>query len=244
MAATPLTTLVVDDEAPIVDELVYLLSRDDRIGEILTAHSGPDALRVLESHDIDLLFLDIAMPALSGLDLAKVVARFRQPPKVVFVTAHDDHAVEAFELNAVDYLLKPVRAERLSESVRRALESGGTEAKEDVSIPVELGGVTRFVSRSLVTHAEAQGDYVRLHTADGTNHLIRSSLTQLESDWSDAGFVRIHRSLLVAIAHVDQVRAEHGRYTVIVPSGEGQRELAVSRRYGRALRERIQDLGP
>lgn len=244
MTATALTTLVVDDEPPIVDELVYLLSRDDRIGEILTAHSGPDALRVLESHDIDLLFLDIAMPALSGLDLAKVVARFRQPPKVVFVTAHDDHAVEAFELNAVDYLLKPVRAERLSESVRRALDSGGTETTEDISIPVELGGVTRFVSRSHITHVEAQGDYVRLHTAEASDHLIRSSLSQLETDWADAGFVRIHRSLLVAIAHVEQVRAEHGRYTVLVPAGDTLRELAVSRRYGRALRERIWGLGP
>lgn len=243
MERLPLRTLVVDDEKPIVDELVYLLTRDDRIGAIHTALSGPDALRALESLEIDLVFLDIAMPALSGLDVARVVARFREPPKIVFVTAHEDHAVDAFELNAVDYLLKPVRAERLRESVRRALDAGTDATPADISIPVELGGVTTFVSRSNVAYAEAQGDYVRLHTVSGESHLIRSSLSQLETDWSDAGFLRIHRSLIVATHHIKQVKTDQGRTAVIVPSADGLKELAVARRHSRSLRDHIQGLG-
>lgn len=240
MSTTPLRTLVVDDEPPIVDEIVFLLSKDDRIAQVLTAHSGAEALRILETNDVELIFLDIAMPTLSGLDLAKVVARFRQPPKIVFITAHEHHAIEAFELNAVDYLLKPVSESRLSESIRRAVSSNtDTENSDDLSIAVELGGVTRFISRSNVTYAEAQGDYVRLHTHDGSSHLIRSSLVQLEQNWMNADFMRIHRSSLVSLKHIIEVRTDNGRYSVVVPSGTTIRELAVSRRHGKSLRERI-----
>lgn len=236
----PLRTLVVDDEPPIVDEIVFLLGKDDRILDALSAHSGAEALRMLEENQIDLIFLDIAMPTLSGLDFAKVINRFRNPPKIVFITAHDHHAVQAFELNAVDYLLKPVSEARLRESVRRAIETNGnSQTESDLSIPVDRGGVTRFVSRSNVTDVEAQGDYVRLHTQDGSSHLIRSSLTQLEQDWSGAGFLRIHRSSLVSLKHIIEVRTDNGHQSVVVPSGSKTRELTVSRRHGKALRERI-----
>lgn len=240
MSGHRLRTLVVDDEPPIVDEIVYLLSKDDRIDSVETAHSGTDALKILEHSEIDLIFLDIAMPGLTGLDLAKIVARFRTPPKIVFITAHDHHAIDAFDLNAVDYLLKPVSEHRLFESIRRAVDSSNnSSASDDISIPVELGGVTRFVSRSNVTDVEAQGDYVRLHTVEGTNHLIRNSLAQLEHDWSDGGFIRIHRSSLVAARHIREVRNENGRSTVVVSSGSTTRELGVSRRYSKNLKEAI-----
>ena len=158
--------LVIDDERPALDELAFLLERDERIGEVLTSDSATEALRMLQDLDVDAVFLDIQMPGLSGLDLAQVLARFRTPPPVVFVTAHDEHAVEAFELHAVDYVLKPVREDRLAEAVRRVVEGGSRPpANGDEQIPVERGGVTRFVNRSEVTHVEAQGDYARLHTA-------------------------------------------------------------------------------
>ena len=240
MSATQLRTLVVDDEPPIVDEIVFLLGKDDRVLDVLSAHSGAEALRLLEENQVDLIFLDIAMPTLSGLDLAKVINRFRNPPKIVFITAHDHHAVQAFELNAVDYLLKPVSEARLRESVRRAIETNNNSQPEaDLSIPVDLGGVTRFVSRSNITDVEAQGDYVRLHTHDGSSHLIRSSLAQLEHDWSGAGFLRIHRSSLVSLKHIIEVRTDDGHQSVVVPSGTKTRELVVSRRHGKTLRERI-----
>ncbi|MDQ3616353.1 MAG: LytTR family DNA-binding domain-containing protein [Actinomycetota bacterium] len=228
-----LRVLVIDDERPALDELSWLLDHDQRIGSVLTTDSSADALRVLREEPVDAVFLDIAMPGLTGLELARVLSRFRPPPPVVFVTAHDEHAVEAFDLNAVDYVLKPVRSDRLAEAVRRVVEarSGGPVA-DDASIAVELGGVTRFVSRAEVRYVEAQGDYARLHTATGS-HLLRVPLTTLEEEWRDAGFVRIHRSLLVALQHVDEVRIDSGRCLVQV----GGQELKVSRRHTRELRD-------
>lgn len=229
-----LRVLVIDDERPALDELSWLLQRDERVGTVLTTDSAAEALRILQDEQVDAVFLDIRMPGLTGLELARVLSRFRTPPRVVFVTAHDDHAVDAFELNAVDYVLKPVRDDRLAEAVRRIVDSAGTPSNspDDDQIAVELGGVTRFVSRTEVRYVEAQGDYARLHTASGS-HLLRVPLTALEEEWRDAGFVRIHRSLLVALPHIEEVRMDGGRCTVVV-AGE---ELGVSRRHTRELRD-------
>ncbi len=235
-----LTALVVDDEPPALAELAWLLDRDERIGRVITAGSGTDALRALESERVDVIFSDISMPGLDGIALAKVVARFADRPRVVFVTAYDEHAVDAFALDAADYVMKPVRADRLAEAVRRvsasnAAPSPAAEAPpEDETIPVELGGVTRFIQRSDVRYALAQGDYARLHTATGS-HLVRIPLTTLEERWAEAGFLRIHRSTLVSTAHVDEVRIDHGRCAVVI----GGIELQVSRRHTRELRDKL-----
>jgi DNA-binding LytR/AlgR family response regulator len=237
-AREPLRVLVVDDERPALDELQYLLQQDARIGEVVACDSATEALRTLHEREVDAVFLDIQMPGLTGLELAQVLKRFRVPPPVVFVTAHEEHAVDAFELHAVDYVLKPVREDRLAEAIRRVLEGGdrAPAPAEDVQIPVELGGVTRFVDRSDVTHVEAHGDYARLHTA-GRTHLIRVPLATLEEEWAAAGFVRIHRSLLVALRHVTEIRMEAGRCTVAVGPRDAATDLVVSRRHTRELRE-------
>jgi DNA-binding LytR/AlgR family response regulator len=244
--ATPptaaLRALVVDDEAPALSELTYLLRRDERIGDIRTASNGADALRALESAPVDVLFCDIKMPGLNGIELARVLARFSDRPQVVFVTAYDEHAVDAFEVRATDYVMKPVRAARLSEAVRRvvaaiaAVTAAGSPSPTvaDETIPVGLGGVTTFIKRSQVRFAQAQGDYARLHTANGS-HLVRTSLTTLEERWADAGFVRIHRSTLVALPYVDAVLIGHGSCKIRL----GDIELQVSRRHLRDLRERL-----
>jgi DNA-binding LytR/AlgR family response regulator len=236
--------LAVDDEAPARAELAYLLGRDPRVSEVLTAGDGAEALRMLETTTVDALFVDIRMPGLDGLDLARVLRRFSSPPAVVFVSAYDNHALEAFDLRAVDYLMKPVREERLAEAVGRVLESRGralapepvpTAAEDDdETIAVELGGVTRFVRRSEVVYVEAHGDYARLVTADG-RHLVRVSLALLEEQWADAGFVRIHRRWLVPLRAIDEVRSDGGRMSVRV----GDAVLAVSRRHTRELRDRL-----
>ena len=231
--AAMLRVLVVDDERPARDEIAWLLERDPRIGTVVVADSAAEALRVLQEDEVDAVFSDIRMPGLSGLELAQVLQRFRNPPKVVFVTAHEEHAVDAFELDVVDYLLKPIRESRVSEAVRRVVESGGPGvAAPEETVPVELGGVTRFVPLSEIRYVEAQGDYTRLHTASG-NPLIRVPLARLEREWADAGFVRIHRSHLVALAHVTEVRSDGGRVSVVV----GGEELPVSRRHTRELRD-------
>jgi DNA-binding LytR/AlgR family response regulator len=237
-AGQPLRALVVDDEAPALEELTWLLSRDPRVGSIRKATSGAEALRALDAEPVDVIFSDIRMPGLDGLDLARVLARFTHRPQVVFVTAYDRHALDAFDLRAADYVMKPVRAERLAEAVRRVVEAvGGSEPPvrvEDETIAVELGGVTRFVQRSQVRYVEAHGDYARLHTAS-SSHLVRVPLTTLEERWAEAGFVRIHRSTLVALPHVDEIRVDGGRCAVRL----GDRILQVSRRHTKELRDKL-----
>jgi len=229
-----LRVLVVDDEPPARGELAYMIDQLEPVASVHAVGSGVEALRALESETFDAVFLDIAMPGLSGLDLARVLARFEQPPAVVFVTAHDAHAVEAFELDAVDYLLKPVREARVREAVRRVLahDVPVPTTTADPTIPVELGGVTRFVRRSDVHFVEAHGDYVRLHTGTGA-HLVRLSLGTLERDWADAGFLRIHRSYLVCTRHITELR-QHDQRCLVVIDGH---ELEVSRRRARELKD-------
>lgn len=229
-----LTVLVVDDEPPALDELGYLLRRDPRIGSVHLTDSATDALRMLHDLTVDVVFLDIAMPALNGLELAQVLSRFRAPPSIVFVTAHDEHAVEAFDVQAVDYVLKPVREERLAEAVRRVTEATRPAPESDEQIAVERGGVTTFVNRSDILYVEAQGDYARLHT-ESSSHLLRTPLSTLEEAWAAVGFVRIHRSLLVSLGHVDEVRFESGRCTVRL----GRVVLQVSRRHTPRLRDLV-----
>jgi len=238
-----LRVLAVDDEAPARAELAYVLKQDDRIDEVRTAQNGTEALKVLQTEPIDAVFLDIRMPGIDGMDLAKVLKRFTEAPAVVFVTAFEDHAVSAFDLRAVDYVLKPYRPERLHEAVSRILESRSQRnpavaaeaaGAEDETIPVELAGVTRFIKRSDIRYVEAHGAYARLVTRDG-RHLVRIPLAVLEERWAEAGFVRIHRRWLVSLATIDEVRVDAGRMSVRV----GDALLEVSRRHTRELRDRL-----
>ncbi|EFE70866.1 MULTISPECIES: LytR/AlgR family response regulator transcription factor [Streptomyces] len=247
-----LRALAVDDERPSLEELLYLLNADPRIGSAEGAGDATEALRRINRalasgpdgpEAIDVVFLDIQMPGLDGLDLARLLTGFARPPLVVFVTAHEDFAVQAFDLKAVDYVLKPVRKERLAEAVRRvdelrAAARRGTAPRIPVHepdpdhIPVELGGVTRFVAVDDITHVEAQGDYARLHTARGS-HLVRIPLSTLEERWRARGFVRIHRRHLVALRHIGELRLDAGTVSVLI----GTEELQVSRRHARELRD-------
>jgi DNA-binding LytR/AlgR family response regulator len=238
MNRPPLRVLAVDDEPPALDELAYLLDADPRVGSVLRAGDAPGALALLRSDEVDAVFLDIRMPGMDGLELARALRRQPVPPAVVFVTAHDDRAVDAFDLGAVDYLLKPLRPERLAESLRRVglargVPDAGADGDEEV-IPVELAGRTTMLPRSEVRWVEAQGDYARLHTSE-TSHLIRVPLSVLAERWADAGFVRIHRSYLVSLRDVRELRLTGSGYVVLT----GDRELPVSRRHTRELKDRL-----
>ncbi|MGP4026038.1 LytR/AlgR family response regulator transcription factor [Actinomadura sp. 3N407] len=238
-----LRVLAVDDEAPALDDLVHLLSAHPRIGEIHTARDGAAALRKLDraladGRPIAAVFLDIRMPGLDGTVLGRVLAQFARAPQIVFVTAYEGHAVDAFEIKATDYILKPVRPERLNEAIRRVTEAvddpddDEADPAEPEPMPVELGGVTRFVTPAEVLYVEAQGDYARLHTSAGS-HLVRIPLAALSERWTGAGFVRVHRSHLVALSAIKELRLDSGRCTVLV----GGTELPVSRRHVRELRD-------
>lgn len=246
-----LRVLAVDDEPVSLEDLAYELRADPRVSQVHTAASATDALAALDDWPIDAVFLDITMPGMDGLALARVLTKFSTPPTIVFVTAHEHHAHTAFELSAIDYLLKPVRSHRLSEAIRRvedqcrrlaqdeALAGSEPDASaepNDETIAVERGRVTILLPRSQVTWVEAVGDYVRLHTTD-SDYLVRMPISRLEERWESAGFVRIHRSRLVALREIAQMRVDPGRLmTIQLHDGT---TLAVSRRHISSLRERL-----
>jgi DNA-binding LytR/AlgR family response regulator len=252
-----LRVLAVEDEIPQLEELLFLLRADPRVSRAEGASDSTDALRRIGlavdggadgESAIDVLFLDIDMPGLNGLDMARLLAGFAEPPLVVFVTAHEDYAVQAFDLQAVDYVLKPVHKARLAEAVRRAAEqvtgrgkapaadvaphSPPAEVTDPDHIAVELSGVTRFVAIDDILYAEAHGDYARLYTEHDT-HLVRVPLSTLEEQWRSRGFVRVHRSHLVALGRIEELRLDRGSMSVRV----GATVLSVSRRHASELRE-------
>ncbi len=259
-ASPGLVVLAVDDEVPGLNELAYHLETSPAVAQVYKAGDAAEALRLISGSDpelaarkdaagsaVDAVFIDITMPGLSGIDLARVLAELTPPPALVFVTGADGEAITAYDLGAVDYVLKPLKADRLAKAVERvcadraaaassAASAAPMTAADDEVIPVELAGSTKLISRSSVRWVEAQGDYARLHTAEGS-HLVRIPLAQLEERWADAGFVRIHRSYLVALALVTELRMGASGYTVLV--GEDDTELPVSRRHTRALKDRL-----
>ncbi|MEU6671041.1 LytTR family DNA-binding domain-containing protein [Streptomyces sp. NPDC046727] len=238
-----LRVLAVDDEEPALEELLFLLRADSRVrfaeGVLEPAEALGRLRRALAGGPgVDVVFLDIHMAGLSGLDLARLLAGHPAPPRIVFVTAHEDFAHQAFALRAVDYLLKPLRRERLAEAVRRVAELVEADRAADPGrslaerVAVEREGVTRFVAVADITHAEAQGDHARLYTRHDS-HLVRIPLSTLEESWRGKGFVRIHRRHLVSLTCIDELRVDAGSLTVAV----GGAVLAVSRRNARELRD-------
>ncbi|WP_216216995.1 LytR/AlgR family response regulator transcription factor [Amycolatopsis aidingensis] len=255
-----LLVLAVDDEPHGLDNLVHCLQSNPHVDRVFTAVDASEALRVLGSEDeqvrmrrdrglppIDAVFADLNMPGLSGMEMSRVFASLNAAPVLVFVTGHAEEAVNAFELGAVDYVLKPCRQDRLDKAVLRVLEKMQSApapelAREqsvktdDEVIPVELAGTTKLIPRSSVRWVEAQGDYARLYTTEGS-HLVRIPLAQLEERWGKAGFVRIHRSFLVALPLITELRMGQGGYQVVI--GNEEKVLPVSRRHTRELKDRL-----
>jgi DNA-binding LytR/AlgR family response regulator len=247
MNAGGLRVLAVDDERPALDDLARILDGAPQVAEVVKADSGGEALRTLAERRFDALFLDVRMPGLDGLELARLLGQFAEPPAVVFVSAHEDGAVGAFELelHALDYLMKPVSRVRIGQALDRVLAGRGTlhaspghPVPEDEIIPVEhqRGGATRLLARSTVLYVKAEGDYVRL-VADGGRFLVRGALADIERRWLEHGFVRVHRSYLVNLRRAVEIRPELGGGATVV-MGDGS-EVPVARRQVAELRRRL-----
>jgi DNA-binding LytR/AlgR family response regulator len=238
------SALVIDDEAPALDELSYLLRAMFSITPVDAAPTSSDALRYLQERPYDVVFLDVRMPALNGIELGNVLRKFAVPPAIVFVTAYEEYAVRAFDVGACDYLLKPVSHGRLRTALERALrqvpgsgfQADPTPAHDpSATIPVETAGRTKFIAREQVGWVEAEGDYVRLHTTDGGTHLVRMPISHLEERWSAYGFIRIHRGYLVPLARITEFSVTNSVHAVTVAG----HSLPVSRRHVRDVRDRI-----
>ena len=241
--------VVVDDEPIARRTLSDLLAAESDLHVVGTFASAEEALPHLATDSVDVLFLDIEMPGLAGIDLVDALPDDVQP-LVVFVTAHSDHAVRAFELSALDYVLKPFDDERLSRAVararRRLSERRVGDVREDLrNLTEQLGRQRRslairsvrgvdFVAVDDLVWVEAEDSYVRLHTRDGRFHLMRTTMTRLEVELDARDFVRVHRS---AIVRLDQVRhmesLDHGDARIVLHDGT---KVRVSRTRGARVR--------
>ena len=233
-----LSVLAVDDEPPALDELTFLLENSALVSSVRAAKSATDALHYMHDEHYDVVLLDIAMPGLDGLELARVLSRFSHPPAIVFVTAHEEHALEAFDAGGMGYLLKPVTLDRLVSTLRRVVNRPPDETQDAGSLEtilVEIGSLTKILAREDVSWVESAGDYVRLHLRGGGHHLVRMPISLLEEKWSEHGFARIHRSYLVALRDIHELRTSEG-HTVV---GVGAYDLPVSRRHAKELRDRL-----
>jgi two-component system, LytTR family, response regulator len=237
-----LRVLAVDDELPALEDLVRMLEASPAVGRVESAASAEEALVALgDGHDIDAVFLDVRMPGLGGLELARVLRRFERPPAVVFVSAFDDAAVSAFELAAVDYLVKPVSRRRLDEAIERVARRAGPaepSPAEDETLAVDAlrGGGTRLLPRSSVLYLQAHGDYVRVASTEG-RFLLRARLSDLEDRWAAHGFVRVHRGFVVNLRRAVEVRPRLNGTAVLVMADGG--EVPIARRQVGELRRKL-----
>ena len=217
-----LRAMIVDDEAPARSELRFLLGQTGKIGEISEASSVRSAIEMLMENRVDVVFLDISMPGASGLQLAEALHKLKNPPAIVFVTAYSDHALEAFDVDAVDYLMKPVEEARLDRAIDKVMSRSKplpepTKASSVERIPVDP---IRFIM--------AKEDYSCIFTEDD-RYLSTTSLAQFESKLADFGFFRVHRRYIVNLANVEDVETAPSGAIQLGVCGVEER-IPVSRR--------------
>jgi len=228
--------LLVDDEAPARSELRHLLGAHPQVEVVGEATSAAEALGL--AGECDALFLDVEMPGASGIDAARLVRGRTEPPAIVFVTAHAAYAVDAFAVEAFDYLLKPIDPERLARVVERLLARVAPEARTARKIPVVAGSRTELIDQDEVQFIQAEGDYSRVHVHD-RSYLATASLRELEEALPGDRFMRIHRSTIVNLAKVAAVRRV-GDDRISLALDDAQRtELDVARRQSRRVRDAL-----
>ncbi len=247
-------TLIVDDEPLARRGLRAALQKDNEIEIIDEAADGQEALEKIKAARPDLVFLDIQMPELNGFDVLDGLDS-EEIPMVVFVTAFDQYALNAFQVHALDYLLKPYEDERLLEALDRAKaqmrQKNGSSPTQKVQemlastradrakvgrIMVRSGGRITFVRVDDVDWIEAQGDYICLHT-QGKKHLIREKISDMEAQLSPNSFLRIHRSTMVNVTRIREMQPLfHGEYAVVLHDGT---RLTMSRSFRDRVFERL-----
>jgi two-component system LytT family response regulator len=233
MPDRPLRVLIVDDELLARQRIEDLLAKEENVVLAGTASDGASAIAAIRELRPDLVFIDVQMPGKSGVDVVNELGA--EMPATVFVTAYDQHAVKAFELEAVDYLVKPFDDERFEQAFRRARRHAAESREYPARIPVELRGQTRAVPVDRIEYITASGPYAELHV-DGRTFAVRERMQALEERLDPRRFFRIHRSAIVRIDLIDVfLRHAGGDYGVRLKNGV---ELSVSR----AKREELESL--
>jgi len=247
----PLTTLIVDDEPLARDGLRILLSRDPEVSAMREARDGREAVEEIRESNPDLVFLDVQMPEMDGFEVVRKIGPERMP-QVVFVTAHDQYAIQAFEINALDYLLKPVIEERFVKALLRAkgrirsnltadsnrqiiglLETIASPRSYVKRLAVQSAGKTVFVNVEDVDWIQAAENYVELH-AGRASYLLHVTMNTLEKSLDPEIFLRIHRSIIVNLVRIKNLQpGAHGEYVITLRDGA---RLQSGRTYSSRLR--------
>jgi two-component system, LytTR family, response regulator LytT len=253
MSADRLRILAVDDEHTQLEDLARLLRSFSVVGEVECAFGGHDALLKASNQAYDAIFLDVRMPDLEGVELGRVLRRFSSPPPLVFVSAYDSPAVDAFELRALDYLRKPVSRRRLEEALERvtAVVRASEEApdadghRHPPPSPADSGmiavsgvraGATRLISRGSILYVQSHGDFVRIVTEDG-RYLLRNTLAEIERRWEPFRFVRVHRQYVANLAKAVELRPMFGGTAELAFPGDER--IPVARRHVADLSRRL-----
>ncbi|MEM6912718.1 MAG: LytTR family DNA-binding domain-containing protein [Pseudomonadota bacterium] len=245
-----LTTVVCDDEKPALELMVSLLDETGAVDIKLATQSIVSALEAINNGGVDLVIFDVDMPRFTGVEAAQKIA-VAPKPLLVFTTAHPEYAVEAFGVDAIDYVLKPLTPQRIAQAIDKAVRMNAliaaSETVSDTDVPethdsgpevlkVKDMGNVYFVPFSEVTSIEAAGDYSLVHTAD-RDYAMRKAIRTLESELPVSMFIRVHRSAIVAVPHVREVRTlPKGEASILMSSGK---TVKSSRSYKEAVRRLI-----
>jgi two-component system response regulator AlgR len=233
--ASPLRVLVVDDEPLAVERLQLLLARCESVSLVGTANDGEAALRIAEAVAPDLVLLDIAMPGMDGIDVARALSQSQVSPAVIFATAFDNFAVTAFDIAAVDYLMKPVQLDRLQRALDRArqqkaaapvgAQAAGSAHVEEFWVP-DHSGLVRIGARD-IERITAERDYMRLHVGR-RSWLIHRTIAKLEDDLDPAMFIRVHRSVILRRDTIAGLYRDEGGHWVARLTDGGEQRIGRS----------------
>jgi DNA-binding LytR/AlgR family response regulator len=241
-----LRVLAVDDEQSQLQDLARLLRSSPIVEVVECASDGHEALVKVTGSSYHAIFLDVRMPGIDGVELGRVLRAFATPPQLVFVSAYDSPAVDAFELQALDYLRKPVSRVRLQQALDRvrAAVANGTSREpapdagesEVVAVANVRNGSTRLIARSSILYVQSHGDFVRIVVADG-RYLLRTTLSDVQRRWEPFGFVRVHRQYLANLSKAVELRPQFGG-TAELAFADGQ-TIPVARRHVSELGKRL-----
>jgi two-component system LytT family response regulator len=244
-----MNVLIVDDEPLAREGLLMLLREESSVTAVAQARNGSEAVAMIRAECPDLVLLDVQMPQMDGFGVLKEIGAERMPP-VIFVTAHDQYAIKAFEVNAIDYLLKPVTRERCSQALARVLEriSSGNDNQHVMSLLQQLAapprylqrvalrsaGKTTFVNIEDILFVQAAENYVQLNLKT-SRHLLHVPIATLEASLDPKDFLRIHRSTIVNVRHVRELETgAHGEFIVVLHGGA---KLQSSRSYHEKIKK-------
>jgi len=242
--------LIIDDEEPARQELRYLLEQMNEIEIVGEGENAKDALKLLAAIDCSVVFLDIQMPGMSGIELGEVLKSLKKPPAIIFVTAYEEYALQAFEVDAVDYILKPFDSSRIEQAIKKVLSMQRSEGEENKAeeqvvktvaalerIPLEYKGRTLLLAQDDIAYIYTQNEAVYVRTIDDKEYLARFTLKDLEQRLSSEKFFRTHRCYIVNLSRIKEITPYFsGTYTVTLDNKQ-KTEIPVSRNQARKLKK-------